>query len=238
MSFAPQLTVIAIAAYLIGSIPFGFLVSRSRGIDIRQHGSGNIGATNVWRVLGKKWGFITFLCDALKGLFSVLLAKWLVMHWPAIVALPHNHTRTDFLDPANAGIAAAVACILGHSFPVWLRFKGGKGVATSLGVIIGMMPLASVIVFAFWGLVFKISRYVSLASLLAALSLPVVVVVFLVTGWMNGWAYFYFSLVAALLIIIRHRTNIQRLLAGSENRFGSPKPAPAADPAGSNGTHP
>jgi len=237
MSFAPQIATIAAASYLLGSVPFGLLIARSRGVDIRQHGSGNIGATNVWRVLGKKWGLLTFLCDALKGLAAVLLAKWLAAHWPETVTLPHGHSREDWFDPANAGIAAAVACILGHSFPVWLGFKGGKGVATSLGVLIGMMPLASVLVFAFWGIVFKLSRYVSLASLLAALMLPILVVCFLFAGWMHGWGYFYFALAAALLIIARHRTNIQRLLAGTENRFGSPKPATEATPS-NNGTQP
>ncbi len=238
MSFAPQLAVIALLAYLLGSIPFGLLIARTQGVDIRTQGSGNIGATNVWRVLGKKWGLLTFFCDALKGLASVLLAKWIATHWLATVALPHDQSKMVMLEPAAAGIAAAVACILGHSFPVWLRFKGGKGVATSLGVIIGMMPLATVIVFAIWGIVFKLSRYVSLASILAAVALPVVVIVFLFANWMQGWAYFYFALVASLLVILRHRSNIQRLMAGTENRFGSPKPAPAQGGAGTNGSHP
>src|SRR4051794_39801590 len=130
MIFAPLAIVIFVLAYVLGSIPFGLLIARMHGVDIRQHGSGNIGATNVWRVVGKKAGLPTFLCDLLKGLVAVVLAKWLAAHWPVTVALPHGHTRTEIFDPGFAGIIAAVGCIVGHNFPVWLRFKGGKGVAT------------------------------------------------------------------------------------------------------------
>jgi glycerol-3-phosphate acyltransferase PlsY len=206
--------VIVAVAYVLGSIPFGLLVARSRGIDIREHGSRNIGATNVWRVLGRKWGLITFFADAAKGWLAVTLAYWI-----ATRVVPEG--RHDF---AYYGIAAAIGCILGHSFPLWLRFKGGKGVATSLGVIIGMMPLVSVIVFGIWALVFKLSRYVSLASIVAAVALPVVVVAFRFMG-RHGDADFYFAAAAALLVILRHRENIARLVAGTENRFGTPKGA-------------
>jgi glycerol-3-phosphate acyltransferase PlsY len=237
LSFDPQYVLIAAVAYLLGSIPFGLIIGRLRGIDIRQHGSGNIGATNVWRVLGKKWGLATFLCDMGKGLAAVRFAYETAARWPMIATHEHGQPVTGILDPASAGIAAALACILGHSFPIWLRFKGGKGVATSLGVLIGMMPLASGAIFALWLLIFAISRYVSLASLLAAAALPVVVIVFLFLNVMQGWAYFYFAVAAALLVIIRHLANIKRLLAGTENRFGKPKaessneafPAAAAD---------
>jgi glycerol-3-phosphate acyltransferase PlsY len=201
---------IVIAAYLLGSIPFGLLVSKSQGLDIREHGSRNIGATNVWRVMGRKWGLFTFACDVGKGLVAVLIGKWIAGRWGSGV-----------LAPDYAGIAAAMGCILGHNFPLWLGFKGGKGVATSLGVIFGMMPLAAVLVFAIWGVVFKVSRYVSLASLLAAVALPVVVIALLFTGWLHGWGNFYFAVAAALLVIRRHRTNIARLVAGTENRFGT-----------------
>lgn len=210
---------IVFAAYLIGSIPFGYLAGKLAGIDIREHGSKNIGATNVWRVLGKNWGLPTFLCDVAKGWVAVILGFWLA-----------RQTPDAFRDPAFAGIVAAVGCIVGHNFPVWLRFKGGKGVATSLGVIFGMMPLVSLIIFAIWGLVFKTTRYVSLASLLAAIALPLTVVVLMLFGPANGWAsvhgwgYFYFAVAAALLVIRRHRENITRLRSGTENRFGTPKP--------------
>jgi acyl phosphate:glycerol-3-phosphate acyltransferase len=237
MPFALEIAVIALLAYLLGSIPFGFLIARAQGIDIREHGSRNIGATNVWRVLGKKWGLRTFLLDVAKGLAAVVLAKWIAGQWAVSTPLPHGHARADFLDPAVAGITAAMGCILGHSFPVWLGFKGGKGVATSLGVIVGMMPLAALLTFGLWAVVFKVSRYVSLASIVGALALPPIVLALLLVPepWgMSGWAHFYFAMVAGLLVIVRHRGNIQRLMQGTENRFGAPKPqeTPAADDPG------
>ena len=224
---------IVLLAYLLGSIPFGLLVARTQGVDIREHGSRNIGATNVWRVLGKKCGLVTFLADVLKGVAAVLVAKWLAAHWAIHVALPHGHERVEFFPTDYGGIAAALGCILGHNFPVWLGFKGGKGVATSLGVICGMMPLAALLAFAAWGLTFQLSRYVSLASIVAAAALPVIVVglMFLgpAQGWaaVHGWGNFFFSVAAALLVIRRHRENIQRLVAGTENRFGANQTPPS-----------
>ena len=231
LRMTPLVATIVILAYLLGSIPCGLLVSRTQGIDIRLHGSKNIGATNVWRVLGKKWGLATFLCDVGKGLLAVLVGKWLAERWGWTVPLPHGHERIDHLAPDFAGIAAAMGCIIGHNFPVWLGFKGGKGVATSLGVIFGMMPLAALLVFAIWGVVFKLSRYVSLASLVAAVALPVVVVGLLFSGGLHGWGNFYFSVVATLLVIKRHRSNIARLLAGTELRFGTTEAEPAPPPS-------
>jgi acyl phosphate:glycerol-3-phosphate acyltransferase len=231
-------------SYLLGSIPSGLLISLSRGIDIRKHGSGNIGATNVWRIMGKGWGTLAFLCDALKGWFAAVAGIWVLTHFPVVTHDTANpqiiRTVTRWLSPEYGGIAAAIGCILGHNFPVWLRFKGGKGVATSLGVIFGMMPLAALTIFAIWGIVFKVSRYVSLASITAAISLPVVVVV-LMSWWprhawgaVNGWGNFYFAVAATFLLIKRHTPNIQRLMSGTEHRFGTPKTtepaAPAAEP--------
>ena len=213
--------VIVLVAYLLGSIPFGLLVANSRGVDIRAQGSGNIGATNVWRVMGRQWGLLVFFGDAAKGWLAVVLAMWLARHWAIHVSLPHGHERVEFFDQGYAGIAAALGCILGHNFPVWLKFKGGKGVATSLGVIVGMMPLASAIVLAIWGVVFKTTRYVSLASLIAAVCLPLVVIAMLFLGWLHGWAFFYFSVAAAALVLKRHAANIKRLVAGTELRFGA-----------------
>jgi glycerol-3-phosphate acyltransferase PlsY len=147
-------------AYFLGSIPFGLLIGKIGGIDIRLHGSRNIGATNVWRTLGPKFGLFTFLLDAAKGFFAVALAQqiaWRQVPQPA---------PEDYL--AYAGVFAALACIIGHSFPIWLRFKGGKGVATSLGVLIGLLPgFATSVVLAVWVIVFAASRYVSLASVIA-----------------------------------------------------------------------
>lgn len=223
---------IVLLAYLLGSVPFGLIVARSQGIDIRQHGSGNIGATNVWRVVGKRSGLAVFIADMLKGVLAVVAAKWIATHWPIHVPLPHGHERIEFFDPGFAGITAALGCILGHNFPIWLRFKGGKGVATSLGVIFGMMPLAALLAFAVWGLAFKVTRYVSLASIIASIALPVIVIALLFLGGLHGWAHFYFAVAAGLLVVVRHRSNLRRLVEGTEHRFGSaPAPdAPVAPP--------
>ena len=228
---------IVVFAYLLGSIPFGLIVARSQGVDLRAHGSGNIGATNVWRVMGKKWGLITFFADAAKGWLAVVLATWLARRWEIHVALPHGHERTVLFDQGFAAIAAAIACILGHNFPVWLKFKGGKGVATSLGVLFGMMPLVSLIVFGIWALVFKTSRYVSLASLIGAVSLPITVIALMILGPAHGWAavdswaYFYFSVAAAIMVVYRHQPNIKRLVAGTELRVGAKKEAAKTEPS-------
>lgn len=191
----------ALAGYLLGSIPFGLLVARFRGIDIREHGSGNIGATNVWRVLGRKWGLLVFALDALKGWLAVDLAmRWLPAPGPEGAVL--------------SGLAAALACVLGHSFPVWLRFRGGKGVATTAGILVSLMPLAAGVALVVWGAVFFLGRYVSLASIAAAVALPLGVAL------LGGGRYLLaFSVIVAALVIWRHRSNIQRLRAGTENRF-------------------
>ena len=212
------------ASYLLGSIPSGLLISKSRGMDIREHGSKNIGATNVWRVMGKKWGVMAFVCDTAKGWLAVRLGVWMAGHFSTTEHLLHGKAALHFLPHDFAGITAALGCILGHNFPVWLGFKGGKGVATSLGVLLGMMPLAALLTFVIWGVVLKISRYVSLASLVAAACLPVVVVGLFFLGGIDGWANFYFAVAAAALIIKRHTPNIQRLRAGTELRFGTAKP--------------
>ena len=198
-----------VTGYLLGSIPFGFLTARLRGMDIREHGSRNIGATNVWRVCGWKFGLPVFLLDALKGAGAVWLGGWIAIRLGG--------------DAAWAGIACAMACIVGHSFPVWLGFKGGKGVATSLGALLCMMPLATGVTFLVWILVFKISRYVSLASIVAALVLPAFAIVAQITDRGRGWPFAGFATLAGVLVILRHRANIQRLLAGTENRFGKKK---------------
>ncbi len=212
-----SLSLLILPAYLLGSIPFGLILGRMRGLDVRQHGSGNIGATNVWRVLGPKWGASTFLLDAAKGFFAVSLAQQIAWRQAAPPALEDQYM-------AYAGVFAALACILGHSFPIWLRFKGGKGVATSLGVLIALIPpLATGVVLLVWCSVFAFSKYVSLASILAALALPLTVGILLKLGEMDGSAYFAFSCAAAFLVVRRHRENISRLFAGTENRFGKPK---------------
>jgi glycerol-3-phosphate acyltransferase PlsY len=229
---------IVVVSYLLGTIPSGLLLSKSQGIDIRELGSKNIGATNVWRTMGKKWGVLAFFCDTFKGWLAVIIGVSIAAHFGVTISHPHGHTEVKYLPADYAGIAAALGCILGHNFPVWLRFKGGKGVATSLGVIIGMMPLVSLIIFAVWAVVLKLSRYVSLASLVASLSLPIAVIALMffgpAQGWaaVHGWGNFYFGVAAALMVFKRHTANIKRLIAGTELRFGEPKPAAEPPPAG------
>ena len=199
----------ALVGYLLGSCPNGLIVSRARGIDIRKHGSGNIGATNVLRVLGKKLGYLVFALDAAKGLVAVRLA-YLIAH--AI--------QPDLVHPELIGIGAGVACILGHTFPVWLGFRGGKGVATSAGVLLGLMPLAVVSVFVIWLLLYQTTRYVSVASLGAAVSLPIFVLLYLHFKMLTGAGLLPFSILIAAVVIWRHRSNMQRLVQGKEQRFG------------------
>ena len=197
----------ALLGYLLGSIPFGLLVGRLKGVDIRQHGSGNIGATNVVRVIGKKWGILVFALDALKGLLGVIIAME--------VAGGRTASSAGLL-----GIAAGLACVLGHNFPVWLKFKGGKGVATTAGVLVGLLPWAALVAFVTWGVLFYTTRYVSVASMVAAVVIPVVV-------WVmerQATPLFWFSVVVAALGLLRHRSNFKRLLAGTEPRFEKKKP--------------
>lgn len=199
---------LSLVGYLLGSFPAGYLAGRIAGIDIRTVGSGNIGATNVLRVLGKRWGYAVFFFDALKGFLAVRVAFYLVPHFP--LAKPH---------PEYFAILAGVMCIVGHSFPVWLGFKGGKGVATSAGVLFGLMPLAVPFVVVIWVIVFETTRYVSVASMVAAASLPVVVGLFLHWKFLEGSALLYFSALIAALVVWRHRSNFSRLLNGTEQRF-------------------
>jgi glycerol-3-phosphate acyltransferase PlsY len=198
-----------LVGYLLGTIPFGLLAARMKGVDIRQHGSGNIGATNVWRVCGWRYGLPVFVLDVVKGLAAVLASRWITARMGG--------------DASWTGIVAALACILGHNFPIWLGFKGGKGVATSLGVFFGLMPLPGLIVLALWGIIFKATGYVSLASIVAAVALPLVATGGQYLGWECGWPAVGLAGVAAALVVIRHRPNIQRLMAGTESRFAKKK---------------
>jgi acyl phosphate:glycerol-3-phosphate acyltransferase len=200
---------ILLLCYLIGSFPSGYLVGKSQGIDIRQHGSGNIGATNVLRVMGKKWGYLVFFCDALKGFIAVKIGVWLA--------------STAGTEATLAAVMAGICCIIGHNYTVWLRFKGGKGIATSIGVLLAIVPIMIVLlVLVVWLAVFFVWKYVSLASICAALSLPVAVLaLFPFVAHGNYWVLVVFSLIVAALAVWRHRPNIDRLLQGKENRFGT-----------------
>jgi glycerol-3-phosphate acyltransferase PlsY len=203
---------IAIAAYLLGSIPVGYLLVRIfRRQDIRTVGSGNIGATNVLRSEGKALGAATFLLDVCKGALAVLLAAMI-----AGSVLPTVPQR-------NVEALAALFAVLGHMFPVWLHFHGGKGVATGFGVFLVAAPGAALSAITVFAIVFALTRYVSLGSILGAASFPVF-------AWfmVNGERPLFFIAVqaaVALLIIVKHHPNIRRLLAGNEHRFGATKTA-------------
>ena len=200
------LSILALA-YFCGSIPNGYLAGRLRGIDVRDHGSGNIGATNVLRVLGKPWGFAVFFLDAFKGFAAVRLTLLLVSQ---------NEGAERYVE--FFAILAAAICVLGHSFPIWLKFKGGKGVATSAGALFGVTPIAAIAIFLVWLLIFQLTRYVSVASVTAALALPVCVGVLVAHGT-HGMVLLYFSLAMTAMVVWRHRANFARLRDGTEQRF-------------------
>jgi glycerol-3-phosphate acyltransferase PlsY len=216
-------------AFLCGSIPFGWIFGKCKGIDIRQHGSGNIGATNVWRVLGKSCGIPCFLLDVLKGLVPTVLGLSLIhftgMKNPLSLAVLAPHAENHPMLTAQIfQVLTGLCAILGHNYSPWVGFKGGKGIATSAGVLIALMPAAVVILVLVWSIVFAISRYVSLASIIAAAVLPLLTV----------WGSYYhgkfadgtwnkpllaFSILIGFLAIYKHRSNIQRLRNGTEHRF-------------------
>jgi glycerol-3-phosphate acyltransferase PlsY len=199
---------VALISYVLGSIPAGYLAGRMAGIDIRKSGSGNIGATNVTRTLGRRYGYPVFVVDFAKGALAVCTSILLGQH------VEDKPTSTEIY-----GILGAICCVLGHVFPVWLGFKGGKGVATSAGALFGLMPLAAAIGAAVWVIVFEVTRYVSLASIAAAMLLPLTVLGLTYARNTNGMALFYFTLCLAAVVIFRHRSNLSRLLRGTEPRF-------------------
>jgi acyl phosphate:glycerol-3-phosphate acyltransferase len=198
------LALLVLAAYLLGAIPNGLLLARLKGVDLQQVGSGNIGATNVYRCVGKGWGIAAFLLDAVKGFV------------PAFV-----FPRLLESAPPWLGLACGVAAVAGHNWPVWLKFKGGKGVSTSAGMLLGIAPAAVGVGFAVFALTVALTRFVSLGSILAAVAVPTAYVV------MNGTGNRLLAgalVVMGLLVIVKHRANIQRLLAGTEPRiFGQRK---------------
>ena len=203
-----MLTGILLGSYLLGSIPFGYLAGKIGGIDIRKVGSGNIGATNVVRTLGKRYGYPVFLLDFLKGFGAVKISMSIA-----------TDARPGWGSPEILGILAAVASVIGHSFPLWLKFRGGKGVATSAGALFGLMPLAALIAVVIWVLVFWFTRYVSVASLVTSVTLPLIILIMTRLNQIHGNALFYSSLGIAAVVIWRHRSNFSRLMRGSEPRF-------------------
>lgn len=212
--------VFPLVAYGIGSTPFGIILARSKGVDLRSHGSGNVGATNVGRVLGGKWGYLCFFLDTAKGLAPVL-AVGLYLRRDGSLATAEQ----------LAWIAVAFSAVMGHVLSFWLRFRGGKGVATGLGAVLGVWPFltaAGAAALLLWILVTLISRYVSLGSILAALAFSP-----LFAGWnclrgdwqtvLDLWPLGLFALMIAVVVVVRHRSNISRLLAGTESKISARK---------------
>ncbi len=195
--------VVAAGAFLLGSVPTGYLVARARGVDIRKHGSGNIGATNVLRTLGKPLGVFVFVVDALKGFCAVWIARSF-----------GGASAADWL-----AIIAAVAVIGGHNYTPWLGFKGGKGIATSAGVLLALSPWTLLVIALVWLVVFKTTHYVSVASIAASVAVPVSIGALWLGGISGSAPLFGFALVISALAIWRHRSNIRRLRDGTETRF-------------------
>lgn len=202
-----SVTGVIAASYLVGAIPVGLFIGKFNGIDVRRYGSGNIGATNISRVIGRSWGVTCFVLDFCKGLFPVIVAGFLFRADPVL---------SDLLP-----LVAAGAAIAGHIWPVFLRFKGGKGMSTSLGALLALSPAAVLLAMVGWYIIFSIWRYVSLASMAASALLPLgeVLAGGLLLDRDIDIATVAFLGLVCLVVLWRHKTNIKRLLEGRENRF-------------------
>jgi acyl phosphate:glycerol-3-phosphate acyltransferase len=204
------LLIIFIISYLIGAIPWGFIIAKLKGVDIREHGSGNIGATNVTRTIGKRWGVLCFFIDFLKGLLPVIAVKIL---FPSIW----------FLTPMQicfAIILTVLGTVLGHMYPIYLKFKGGKGVSTGAGALVAITPYAVICGLTVWIIVYKTSKFVSLASITAAIIVAILSFVFSVTNIYHiDNTLLYFVIFITLMAIYKHKSNIKRLINGTENSF-------------------
>lgn len=203
-----------IAAYVSGSIPYALLLGLAKGVDIREHGSGNVGASNAGRTLGRKWGILCFLLDVLKGLIPVL-------GYGLMSGAAHGEQSVA---AAFLWLLVGVAAVLGHIFPVWLKFKGGKGAATGLGVMLGFWPvltLPGIAAGVVWFVMVKATGYISLASIVAAATLPLLALIAcVIEGQSPGGTGVFVGLTLALaaLVVVRHRDNIVRLRAGTESK--------------------
>jgi acyl phosphate:glycerol-3-phosphate acyltransferase len=213
---SPVIVIVIIISYLVGSIPFGLIIAAAHGKDLRKIGSGNIGATNVARALGKKWAYVCFFLDLLKGLVPMLLAR------PLLSTETHN----DYVILLILWLAVGCAAIIGHIFPIYLKFRGGKGVATSFGVALGLWPyftISALFAVSVWIIVVLIWRYVSLASIAASVVFAAFLssAILLKPDWQftSLWPLVIASVAIPLMVIIRHRENIKRLLAGTEHKI-------------------
>lgn len=210
-NLAIAVTAAVAGSYLLGAVPFSYLIPRLiHGVDIRRHGSGNVGATNVARVLGKGPGILCFALDMAKGMVPVALAQ----------ATPGM--------PSWLPVVAAAAAIVGHSKSVFLGMGGGKAVATGVGTILALNPLVGLACLVVWAIVFSLTKVVSIASITAALVLPgfMMAIPHPFRGGQNPEIYIYFAIAAGAFVILRHRDNIRRIMAGTESRFGSSQAAP------------
>lgn len=221
MAMLYPILIAAVVGYLLGSLPFGYLIARAKGVNIFEVGSKNPGSTNVLRVLGKGPGYLAFFLDLLKGAVAV---QWPLLVWTNINhidSIRGSYSYADFTISRPAAVAGLVAAILGHSFSCFLKFRGGKGVATAAGGFLVLLPIETLIAGGVWIIAFYASRYVSLASILAAVALPVATF-FLIHSPLLLWL----SAIIAFFVILRHRANIVRLLNGTENKFVKKKENP------------
>ena len=226
------LWLIPIAAFLAGSVPFGLLIAKTKGINIREHGSGNIGATNVLRIVGKPYGILCLLLDFLKGFLPTLLAvnlflisgKEIQLSLSALEPFATSFPKVDAWHAQSLIILTGLFAILGHNYSPWVGFKGGKGIATSGGVLVAIMPMGVVVILIIWLILFYTTRYVSVASIGAAAAVPFTAIYgsyrhgYIASGTWNK-PLFIFSILIAVLAIWKHRSNIKDLIDGTEHKF-------------------
>lgn len=209
MKFAILIT----CSYLLGSVPFGLIIAAAHGKDLRKIGSGNIGATNLSRAMGKKWAYFCFCLDAGKGLVPMIVARKFIPASPSVTEL--------FI-----WLICGVAAVVGHVFPIYLKFKGGKGVATSLGLALGLWPYYTVcaaVAFAVWVVVVLIWRYISLGSVVASVAFPITLILMIaaISTWHFAelWPLMTAAIAIPIMVISRHRENIKRITAGTESKI-------------------
>lgn len=201
-----KLLLVFLASYLLGSIPFGYIIAKKfKGVDIRNHGSGNTGATNVFRVLGSKAGLATAIGDVGKGIVAIIIARVLI-----------NQTTWGMTEE-TVNLITAILVIGGHNWPVFLKFNGGKGVATTAGVFLALFPYLFPILVLVWLPIVFLTKYVSLASMAAGIAIPILMILF-----NEPLPYLFFGIIAAIFVLYRHRSNIKRLLKGEENKINFP----------------
>jgi glycerol-3-phosphate acyltransferase PlsY len=212
MSWMLPFLLSALAGYVSGATPFGYFAGKLKGIDIREHGSKNIGATNVVRVCGKGIGIPVFILDVLKG----WLPAWLVLRW-------FTSQGASIEMSTIASIVTGISAVLGHNYTFWLKGRGGKGIATSTGALLAVAPVAVGIGLVVWYVTLKLTQYVSVASMVAALAIPITMTVVMLRHGTWNFILLGFGVVLCVLAIVRHKANIERLMAGTENRVGQKK---------------